>query len=207
MSAKTKQTNQTLPVIVEEETSKGDIPKGLSLYLISFKWMKRRFVNLETGEEVKIKFWTKGGNVLLNPVLSAGRHVLEHGTIQKHFTDSEGKIIETKTFNKTRIVGKEYGYKALASLLSAIFPCDIQKAKSLVQEALDKQIKHAKLVLKSDLVPTSPDNYKKMGQENSWVCIADYPSTDQIEANVNEVLKAQGSSLRARFGLKWRLQE
>lgn len=205
MSAKTKmeKVESQLPIIVESEENR-DIPKGLNLYIISFKWMKRRFVNLETGEKVKIKFWTKGGNVWLNPMLRSGRHVLEHYKDVKYITDPEGKVLDKKTVNKTRIVGKEYGYKALASLLSAIYPCTVEKAQELVKEALDKQIRHAKIVLKSDLIPTSPDKYTG---ENSWVIISDFPSTDQIEENVNKVLKAQGSPLRARFALKWKLAE
>jgi hypothetical protein len=199
----TKKNKQQLPVIVESEENR-DIPEGLQLYLISFKWMKRRFVNLETGEEVKIKFWTKGGNVLLTPVLRKGRKILEHGKETKYITDAEGKIIDKKVVNKTRIVGREYGYKALASLLSAIYPCSVEKAKELVKEAISKNIRHTKLVLKSDLTPTSPDRYEG---KNQWVVISDYPSTDKIEENVNAVLKAQGSPLRARFGLKWRLAE
>lgn len=205
MSTKNKEIKPTLPIIIEEETSKGDIPKGLSLYLISFKWMKREFVNLNDGSEVKIKFWTKGGNVFLTPVLSAGRHILHHGTEQKHYTNAKGEIIETKTFNKTKIIGREYGFKALASILSAIFPCTIEKAKELVKEALDKRIAHAKLVLRSDLCPTSPDMYAKMGLENGWVMISDYPDTESIEASVNAVLKAQNSPLRAKFALRWKL--
>ena len=77
----------------------------------------------------------------------------------------------------------------------------------LVKEAVDKNLKHPKLVLKSDLVPTSPDKYSKMGLKNSWVCIADYPSSDEIQENVNKVLKLQGSPLRAKFGLRWKLSE
>ena len=207
MSEKKLEKKKPLPIIVEEETSKGDIPKGLNLYLISFKWIKRKFVNLNTGEEVKIKFWTKGGNVFLNPVLRAGRHILENVQEPKYILDAEGKVLSKKMVNKTKIIGKEYGFKALSSILSAIFPCSTEKAKSLVKEALDKQIAHAKLVLKSDLVPTSPDKYEKMGLKNEWKIVSDYPSSDEIQANVNKVLKAQGSPLRAKFALRWVLKD
>jgi hypothetical protein len=207
MSKKNKETKQTLPIIVEEETSKGDIPKGLNLYLISFKWIKRKFVNLNDGSEVKIKFWTRGGNVILSPVLRAGRHVVVHEKVPKYILDAEGKVLSKKMVNKTKIVGKEYGFKALSSILTAIFPCSTERVKELVKEALDKQITHAKLVLKSDLVPTSRDKYEKMGLKNGWKIVSDYPSTEQIEASVNKVLKAQNSPLRAKFALKWRLAE
>jgi hypothetical protein len=207
MSEKKLEKKKPLPIIVEEETSKGDIPKGLNLYLISFKWIKRKFVNLNDGSEVKIKFWTRGGNVILSPVLRAGRHVVVHEKVPKYILDAEGKVLQKKMVSKTRIIGKEFGYKALASILSAIYPSSIEEVKRLVKEAVDKNLKHPKLVLKSDLVPTSPDKYEKMGFENSWVCIADYPSSDEIQVNVNKVLKAQGSPLRARFGLKWKLAE
>lgn len=201
MSKKTEKPK--LPVIVESEVE-SEIPSGLNLYLCSFTWNKKVFVNIETGAKTKIKMWTKGGNVWLSPVLKNGRHILSHIKIPKHIVNKKGEIVETRMVNKTKIVGREFGYKALSSILSAIYPCSTERAKELVKEALDKQIAHAKLVLKSDLVPTSPQRYEG---KNEWVCIADYPSSDQIQADINKVLKAQGSPLRARFGLKWRLQE
>ena len=194
-----------LPIIIESSKNR-EIPEGLNLYLISFKWIKQEFINLETGEKVKIKFWTKGGNVSLTSVLKNGRHAVVHEKMPKYILDKKGVVLEKKMFSKTRIVGREFGYEALASILTAIYPCSVQKARELVKEALDKRINHAKLVLLSDLCPTSIDKYKKMGFSNSWVCIANYPSSDEIQANVNEVLKKQGSPLRARLGLKWKLQ-
>ena len=144
----------------------------------------------------------------MNPTLKAGRHILKNEMVPKYITDENGKVLEKKLVNKTRIVGKEFGFEALASLLSAIYPCSVQKAKELVREAQNKQIRHAKLVLKSDLeIPTSPQLYEKMGLKNEWRIVSDYPSLDEMEKRINETLKAQNSPLRARFGLRWRLQE
>lgn len=208
MSEKSEKTKKTppLPIIVETEKS-SEIPEGMNLYLISFTWQPKIFVNLETGEKVKIKMWTRGGNVLLSHELRRGRHVLENVKIPKHIVNKKGEIVETVTVNKTRIVGREYGYKALASILSAIYPCSVEKAKSLVQEAISKNLSHPKLVLKSDLVPTSPQLYEKMGLKNEWVILNDFPSSDVMQENINKSLKAQNSPLRAKFGLRWRLQE
>ncbi len=208
MSAKNKELETEIisPIIIESEANL-EIPQGLNLYLISFKWIPQEFVNLESGTKIKIKFWTKGGLVSLTTVLRNGRHVVVHEKVPKYIVDKKGIVLETRMINKTRITGREFGFKALASIMSAIFPCTPKKAEELVREALDKRISHAKLILKSDLLPTSPDKYRKMGLKNGWVMVSDYPSSDEIQKNVNEVLKLQRSPLRARFGLKWRLQE
>ena len=205
MSAIIKQIKQTLPIQLEPEVNK-DI-RGINLYICSFTWNQRPFVNVESGEKTKIKMWCFGGLVLLNSTLKSGRHILVHEKVPKYITNQKGEVLETKILNKTRIIGKEYGFEALSSTLSAIYPCSVEKAKELVREAKNKQIKHAKLVLKSDLeIPTSPQLYEKMGLKNEWVVISDYPSLDEMEEKINEILKRQGSPLRARFGLKWRLQ-
>ena len=204
MSTKNKEPEKAILPIIVESSENREIPEGLNLYLISFKWVPQEFVNLESGEKVKIKFWTRGGNVSLSSVLKAGRHVVVHEKVPKYILDKDGRVIEKKMVSKTRIVGREYGYKALASILSAIHPCSIEKAESLVKEALNKRIFHGKIVLASDLVPTSRDRYQG---KNEWILVSDYPSNDEIQKNMNKVLKAQGSPLRARFGLKWRLQE
>lgn len=208
MNEKEKKTkkNLALPIIVESDKSQ-DITKGMNLYLCSFTWKKKNFINLENGEKTKVKVWTFGGLVFLNPSLDKGRHVLSHTKEPKHITNQKGEIVETVTVSKTRIVGRNYGYEALASILSAIYPCTVEKAKSLVQEGLAKNLKHAKLVLRSDLIPTSRDLYEKMGLKNEWIIIADYPSSDVMQSRINESLKLQGSPLRAKFGLKWRLTE
>lgn len=172
-----------LPIIVKSEHQR-EIPKNIQFYIMSFKWIPQKFVNLETGEEVEIKFWTKGGNVPLTRLCNeVGRPIV-------------GK--------DNKLIGREYGFKALASVLNAIYPCTVEKAKELVQEAVDKQIKHAKLVLKSDLIPTSPNKYNG---ENEWLVIANYPTTDELQSKINEELKKLGSPLRARFGLKWKLED
>jgi len=205
MSKKTKESKKKnpLPVIVENRRS-SEIPENMSLYLCSFTWQPQVFVNIENGEKQKIKMWTKGGNVSLTHELRKGRHVLAHEKVPKYIVDKEGKVLETIMVSKTRIVGKNYGFEALSSILSSIFPCSVEKAKELVKEAVDKNLAHPKFVLKSDLIPTSPDKY--VGK-NGWVIIADYPNSDKMQENINSALKIQGSSLRARWGLKWRLQE
>ena len=205
MSEKTKESKKRplLPIVVETEKS-SEIPKGLNLYLCSFTWQPKVFVNIENGEKSKIKMWSFGGLVFLNPALRSGRHVLEHVKVPKYITDKEGKVLETLMVNKTKIIGREYGYEALASTLSAIFPCSVQRAKELVAEGLSKNLKHAKIVLRSDLIPTSPQRYQG---ENGWVILNDYPSSDAMQSSINEALKKTGSPLRARFGLRWRLQE
>jgi hypothetical protein len=192
-----------LPIIVETEKSQ-EIPKGLNLYLCSFTWQPKIFVNIETGRKSKIKFWTFGGLAFLNPALRSGRNIVIHEKIPKHITNQKGEIVETKIVNRSRSIGKAYGFEALASTLSAIYPCSTEGAKALVGEAISKNLRHAKIVLRSDLIPTSPQRFEG---KNEWVILADYPSTDTLEKKINEVLKAQGSPLRARFGLKWRLQE
>ncbi len=202
MSAKIKQIKQTLPIQLEPEVNR-DI-QGINLYLCSFTWNQRPFVNVESGEKIKIKMWSFGGLVLLNPTLKSGRHILVHEKVPKYITNQKGEVLETKILNKTKIIGKEYGFEALSSTLSAIYHCSVEKAKQLVKEAKNKQIKHAKLVLKSDLVPTSPQRFQ--GQ-NEWVIISDYPSLDEMETKINETLKAMKSPLRAKFGLRWRLVE
>ncbi len=204
MSTKNKEPEKAILPIIVESSENREIPEGLNLYLISFKWIKQEFVNIESGEKTKIKFWTKGGLVSLTTVLKNGRHVVVHEKVPKYILDKKGVVLEKKMVNKTRITGREYGFKALASILSAIYPCSVKKAKELVKEALSKRIPHAKLVLLSDLVPTSRDRYQG---KNEWVVLNDYPSSDEIQKNVNSVLNSQGSPLRARFGLRWKLQE
>jgi len=153
MSAKIKQIKQTLPIQLEPEVNR-DI-QGINLYLCSFTWNRRPFVNIQTGQKQKIKLWCFGGLVLLNNSLKAGRHILVHEKVPKYITNQKGEVIETRYVNKTKIVGKNYGFEALASILSVIEECSLRfltrfpKKPSIVMRFLGKL--HKKKRKKSNL--------------------------------------------------------
>ena len=192
MSKESKQ-KPMVPVIAEKEPQR---ILDVVLSVGSFRWDNQTFVNLQTGEKVKGKMWRLVGSASMYSVQKSGVKILEY---------YEGEDPNTgKMRNFTRVVGKVYGYEAIARSLSGIFPCSIEEAKRLVQQARERQIRHVLLVRKSDLVPTSPDRYLA---ENGWVMLAKYPDRDDIDKKVNETLKTSGSPLRVEIGLLRRIVE
>lgn len=192
MSKESKQ-KPMVPIIAEKEPQR---ILHVILSVGSFRWDNQKFVNLTTGEKVMGKMWRLVGSASMYSVQKSGVKILEH------YEDIDPKTGKPKNF--TKIVGHVYGYEAIARSLSGIFPCSIGEAKKLVRQARDRQIRHVLLVLKSDLVPTSPDRY--LG-ENGWVMLAKYPDRDDIDKKINQALKASGSPLRVEVGLLRRIVE
>lgn len=189
--------SKTLPIITEKEVKPE--PLAIAIYTVVMGWRNKTFVDLETGKKVPSKLWEFIGLVPLNGAYRNGRKVLEH-RITKAKTET-GIIVER---SKTYVVGKVYGFEAVAQALSGRFPITTEKTKRLIDNAMRNQMNHVKFVLKSDLVPTSIDRY--VGK-NEWTIVANYPSRNKIYEKINKALKDSGSSLRVRAGLKYKLIE
>jgi len=172
-----QEKTQVLPIIPSKKVI-DEIPmKSLSVY--AFRWEKKPFVDLETGEEIYADMWCMVASADLGKIVRTGV-----------------KTSVKKPYNYV------YGYEALSHSLSQIFPCSVEHAKKMIEQAKAQNIRSVKFCLKSDLVPTSKERYTG---ENKWVCLAQYPL--DMDKRINEALKLTDSTLRLKRGLKWKLHE
>lgn len=157
--------------------------------VLTFYWQTDEFVNINTGDVSREKYWGFGnGSADLSRPLSSGVFPVIDGVRQKD---------------------KIYGIAAMAYLLSQLgCPCSVEQAKALVEECKAKNLSHANLCRKSDLIPVSPQDYDEAYYgPNVWQVIAKYPPKDVIAKNVSENLRLAGSPLRMRGTLKYVLKE
>jgi hypothetical protein len=162
-------------------------PLAIRIYNCVFRWMDKKFINLQTQEEQISQIWGFVGLVPLNSIFENGRK----------FRDIRGKISLKK---------KVYGYKAVAEALtdSRGLPINEGEVRALIKDAIAKQISHGKFVLESDLVPCSPDQFEG---ENKWLFVADYPNSDVMGQKINAQLKALGSPLRIQSKMRTKVVE
>lgn len=167
---------------------KKDNALPISLYLPVYRWHDQKFLNLNDQSEENHQIWKFTSMVFLNPQYNNGRRVRDiHGNISV----------------------KEYGYSALASALSdckgvKISPEEIQV---LVEDAIAKNLSHAKVVLESDLYPTDSQTFKDMGHKNRFLIVADVPDTNKMNRKINQQLKKAGSPLRIQEAIKTKIIE
>jgi len=195
-----KEPEFKLPVKIKKKIV-DEIP--FNFHLIAFKWIPQRFVNIETGETVEIEFWTRCGNLGgIRHMTRVGRNVLEETDVPREVKNEKGEIIFIRK-KMHKVIGKVYGKECLRQILNSRFPCTMEEVDRILRETKAMgAVRAPKLVLKSDLVPTSIDRYEG---KNGWIVLADYPTSDALQNKINETLKKIGSPLRARFGLKWKL--
>ena len=189
--AKTEATKaKASPVKIKKgKKPKGEFPK---FSILAFRWMSQTFYSLDTGEAQEGEMWKPTGSVSLVTLMTGGRKKITG----VKFTGNPPR----RSFTHKRVFGAE----ALALALSGIFPCTVEEAETLIKQAKARQIGDPIAVLKSDLVPTSPDRFEG---ENGWLIVQKYPSSDEMAKRVNDALKKAGSSLRTKRGLKYRLVE
>jgi len=175
----------SLPIKTKEKRKVKPLP--IRFYNPVFRWDDETFLNLETGEEEKHDIWKFRALVPLNSVFEIGRK----------FRDIHGKISLKK---------KVYGYQAVADALSDSrgVPISAEQVKALLDDAISKQIGHGKFVLKSDLVPTSPDLFDG---ENGYLFVADIPNSNVLGQKINEALKKAGSPLRIQKKMRFKVVE
>lgn len=177
----------------------------ISLYLPVFRWCDQKFLNLNDQSEEYHQIWKFTSLVYLNTQFNSGRKVF--GELEKYKVRAvNGEIIEVE---KRKLKGKEFGFKALASALSAnrglkISPEEVQ---ILVEDAISKNLNHAKVVLESDLYPTDPQIFKEMGLKNRYLIVANVPDSNKMNRRINEQLKKSGSPLRIQKQLKTKIVE
>lgn len=200
MSQKTK-AKKISPIEVSEQPQR---IKGITLDVGAFRFDYQEFVNLEDGSEVKGKMWKFIASASLVSIQRQGRKIVEQRQERVLIKNTKGEVVDTVMQNKAQIVGKSYGYKALSEALSAILPISEEQTKKLIEQAKRQGLGHAIFVRKSDLVPTSPDRYEG---KNEWLLMARYPKIEIMESRINQALKASGSPLRVKSGLKWKLEE
>ena len=174
-----KEKEPIIPIIAEEE---GEKITGIELSVGAFRWADITYVNIETEKKVRGKIWELVGSASLVPIQMRGRKVLKGN----------------------KIVGRVYGFKAIAQALAGRFPCSVEEAKKLVEEAKASGSRHILLILQSDLTPTSPEKF--MGK-NKWIAITNFPDTQTMHLKLNKALKASGSPLRIETALRRRLVE
>lgn len=175
----------SLPIKTKEKRKVKPLP--IRIYNVVFRWMDKKFLNLEMQEETISQIWGFVGLVPLNSVFETGRK----------FRDVRGKVSLKK---------KVYGYQAVAEALtdSRGLPISEAEVKMLLEDAVSKQINHGKFILESDLVPCSPDQFEG---ENKWLFVANYPDSDTMGQKINEQLKALGSPLRIQSRMKTKIVE
>lgn len=169
----------------EKKVFENQLP--IQCYLPVYRYVEKRFINLETQDEEEHLIWTFVAQCNLNSQFNNGRKAKnEHG------------IVDLKK--------RVYGYEALAQALSETrcLPITAKEVERLVKDSIDRQIPHAKFILASDLTPCSPDQY--VGQ-NKWLVVANLPSSDDIYRKINVQLREMKSPLRIKSGLKTKIVE
>lgn len=181
MLSKKETQKSVLPVITKEEISPKPLP--IAVFLPVFRWIDKKFLDTSTGQEIMGKYWGFIGLTNLGRVYHVGR---------KRQSKQGGALLGPKV----------YGFEALAQALSSRFPVSASEVERMIREATAREDNNCKFVLRSDLVPTSPNRF--FG-ENGWVLVSDYPSTDKTYEKINKALKASGSNLRIQSGLKYKM--
>lgn len=161
----------------------------IQVYLPVYRYVEKRMINLETQGEEEHLVWLFVAQVNLNSQFNNGRK----------YRDARG--IVDKNPNK-----RVFGYEALSQALTDArgLPILAEDCERLVKDAIDRQIPHAKFILKSDLVPCSPDQYK---EKNEWLVVANLPSSDDVYRKINVQLRELKSPLRIKSGLKTKIVE
>jgi len=157
--------------------------------VLTFYWQTDAFVNTITCEETKEQYWGFGnGSADLNSGVRQGVNPIINGK------RSEKRI---------------FGVEAMAYVLSQLdCPCTVEQAQKLINECVARNLTHASLCRKSDLIPTSPQDYDSQYYgPNSWQIVNRYPDKGEIAKRVSEALRLAGSPLRMKGTLTYVLKE
>lgn len=175
-----------IPIQLTQKMVK-EIPVQFSV--LTFYWQFDTFINVISNEATKEKYWGFGnGGADLNSGVRQGIN----------------PVIDGKRSSQ-----RIYGVEAMAYVLSQLScPCSVEQARKLVDECVAKNMSHANLCRKSDLIPVSPQDYDAdFYGTNQWEIISRYPDKGEIAKRVSEALRLAGSPLRMKGTLRYVLKE